>query len=105
MAAQALLFEGEQADAALGRLLVDGQRRQPSTPASRSNVRRITSRPANTGRRCKRVSSQQIGRFVRDIRAGNFPVASRDDKCTSYCDFSTVCRVAQVRSLGKQWSW
>jgi hypothetical protein len=46
---------------------------------------------------------QQIGRFVRDIRTGNFPVASRDDKCTSYCEYSTVCRVGQVRSLGKQW--
>ena len=45
----------------------------------------------------------QIGQFVGDIRTGNFPVASRDDKCTSYCSYCTVCRVAQVRSLGKQW--
>jgi ATP-dependent helicase/nuclease subunit B len=46
---------------------------------------------------------EQIGRFVRDIRAGNFPVSSRDDDCTSRCEFATVCRIAQVRSLGKQW--
>jgi ATP-dependent helicase/nuclease subunit B len=45
----------------------------------------------------------RIRQFVADIRAGNFPVFSRDDQCTSYCNFSTVCRVAQVRSLGKQW--
>jgi hypothetical protein len=45
----------------------------------------------------------RIRQFVTDIRAGNFPVASRDDQCTSICNFSTVCRVAQVRSLGKQW--
>ena len=44
-----------------------------------------------------------IRQFVTDIRAGNFPVASRDEQCTSYCNFSTVCRIAQVRSLGKQW--
>ncbi len=44
-----------------------------------------------------------IRQFVRAIRNGEFPVASRDDKCTSYCDFNTVCRIAQVRSLGKTW--
>jgi ATP-dependent helicase/nuclease subunit B len=44
-----------------------------------------------------------IRQFVADIRAGNFPVSSRDEHCTSYCNFSTVCRIAQVRSLGKQW--
>jgi hypothetical protein len=45
----------------------------------------------------------QVGQFVQDIRGGNFPVASRDDDCTSRCEFATVCRVGQVRSLGKQW--
>lgn len=44
-----------------------------------------------------------LGGFVRDIRHGDFPVASRDVHCTSRCDFATVCRIAQVRSLGKQW--
>jgi ATP-dependent helicase/DNAse subunit B len=47
--------------------------------------------------------TQLVGHFVSDIRQGNFPVASRDEHCTSHCDFSTVCRIAQVRSLGKQW--
>ncbi|MEX2091894.1 MAG: PD-(D/E)XK nuclease family protein, partial [Pirellulales bacterium] len=46
---------------------------------------------------------EQIGRFVTDVRGGNFPVCSRDDDCTSRCEFSTVCRIGQVRSLGKQW--
>jgi ATP-dependent helicase/DNAse subunit B len=46
---------------------------------------------------------EQIGHFVRDIRQGNFPVSSRDDDCTSRCEFATVCRIGQVRSLGKQW--
>jgi hypothetical protein len=44
-----------------------------------------------------------VGQFVRDIRQGNFPVASRDENCTGRCEFSTVCRIAQVRALGKTW--
>jgi ATP-dependent helicase/DNAse subunit B len=45
----------------------------------------------------------RIREFVRAIRAGQFPVASRDPDCTSRCDFHTTCRIAQIRSLGKQW--
>jgi ATP-dependent helicase/nuclease subunit B len=44
-----------------------------------------------------------IREFIDNIRHGNFPVASRDDKCTSTCDFHMTCRVAQVRSLNKTW--
>ena len=39
--------------------------------------------------------------FVDNIRHGDFPVASRDDKCTSYCNFSLACRIAQARASGK----
>jgi len=46
---------------------------------------------------------ERVGQFVADIRHGDFPVASRDDNCTSICPFNTVCRVAQVRSLAKPW--
>jgi len=46
---------------------------------------------------------QIVKQFVTDIRHGNFPVASRDDDCTSRCEFATVCRIGQVRNLGKQW--
>jgi hypothetical protein len=44
-----------------------------------------------------------IRQFIDDIRRGNFPVASRDDQCTSYCDYSLVCRIGQARSAGKVW--
>ena len=47
---------------------------------------------------------ERIGHFVADIRHGKFPVASRDHDCTSTCDFNTVCRIAQIRSLGKTWT-
>jgi ATP-dependent helicase/DNAse subunit B len=39
--------------------------------------------------------------LVGGIRRGQFPVCSRDDRCTGYCPFSTVCRINQVRSLEK----
>jgi ATP-dependent helicase/DNAse subunit B len=45
-----------------------------------------------------------VGEFVTGIRRGDFPVFSNDEHCTSRCHFSTVCRVAQVRSLGKTWN-
>ena len=41
--------------------------------------------------------------LVDGIRDGQFPVASRDAECTSYCEFSTVCRINHVRSLEKAW--
>ncbi len=47
--------------------------------------------------------AKKIKQFVSEIRAGNFPVDSRDEHCTSLCEFSTVCRIGQLRSLGKQW--
>jgi ATP-dependent helicase/DNAse subunit B len=47
----------------------------------------------------------KIGEIVADlihgIRDGAFPVFNRDDKCTSYCPFSTICRINQIRSLDK----
>jgi hypothetical protein len=46
---------------------------------------------------------ERIGQFIAAMRRGEFPVFSRDERCTSRCDFNTVCRVAQARSLGKTW--
>jgi RecB family exonuclease len=44
-----------------------------------------------------------IARFVAAIRSGQFPVHSRDENCTGRCEFSTVCRIAQIRAIGKTW--
>ena len=50
------------------------------------------------------VVHRLIREFIDNIRHGHFPVDSRDDKCTSTCDFNMTCRVSQVRSLNKtQW--
>jgi len=45
----------------------------------------------------------RIAEIVHAARVGDFPIASTDIHCTSTCDFKTVCRVAQVRSVGKIW--
>jgi ATP-dependent helicase/nuclease subunit B len=45
----------------------------------------------------------RVRSLVAGIRKGQFPMASADDECTSHCAFNTVCRVNQVRALGKQW--
>ncbi len=42
--------------------------------------------------------------MVRAMRRGQFPVHSAVDNCTSYCEFSTACRVNQIRSLEKAWN-
>jgi ATP-dependent helicase/DNAse subunit B len=44
-----------------------------------------------------------IAALVAAVRHGEFPMHSRDQHCTSYCDFHTVCRVRQARHLEKQW--
>jgi hypothetical protein len=46
----------------------------------------------------------RVATLVRGIRGGKFPIFSTDDKCTSYCAYRTVCRIGQIRSLGKFWS-
>ena len=42
--------------------------------------------------------------LVEGIRRGQFPMFSGDPHCTSHCDFHTICRVNQARSLEKTWS-
>jgi len=51
----------------------------------------------------KNAVHKLIGDFITHIRQGDFPVASRNDKCTSTCDYNTTCRVGQVRSITKTW--
>jgi len=45
----------------------------------------------------------RVAQMIAGIRAGAFPMHSADENCTSFCEFSTVCRVHQVRALGKTW--
>ncbi|MCC7476535.1 MAG: exodeoxyribonuclease V subunit gamma [Pirellulales bacterium] len=43
----------------------------------------------------------RVGEMVRAVRHGDFPVESTQKDCTSTCDFRTVCRIAQARSMEK----
>src|SRR5262249_6527169 len=40
--------------------------------------------------------------LVHGVREGQFPVYSLDDECTSRCEYHSICRIGQVRSLGKR---
>lgn len=44
-----------------------------------------------------------VGKLVESIRWARFPVHSADEQCTRLCPYRTVCRINQVRSLGKTW--
>ena len=44
-----------------------------------------------------------VGAMVRQLRGGSFPIESLKKDCRKFCDFATVCRVAEVRSTGKVW--
>ncbi len=46
---------------------------------------------------------ERVQQLVSGIRAGEFPVYNEDENCTRSCNFRTICRIAQIRSLGKEW--
>lgn len=48
-------------------------------------------------------TSERLVEIVSGIRKGEFPMFNTNEKCTSSCDFRTVCRVGVARSLGKVW--
>ncbi|MEM9351802.1 MAG: PD-(D/E)XK nuclease family protein [Planctomycetota bacterium] len=53
--------------------------------------------------RLQAAIAERVGQIVEGVRRGDFPVYNTDEHCTSWCDFRTVCRVGQVRSLNKAW--
>ena len=46
---------------------------------------------------------ERVQQLVTGIRGGQFPVYSSNQHCTRSCNLATICRIAQVRSLEKQW--
>jgi hypothetical protein len=40
---------------------------------------------------------------VERLRRAEFPVAPREPDCTRSCEYRTICRIGQVRSVGKVW--
>ncbi len=49
------------------------------------------------------VLLQRVRELVRGIREGQFPVYNADENCTRSCTLATICRVAHIRSLEKEW--
>jgi ATP-dependent helicase/nuclease subunit B len=41
--------------------------------------------------------------LVARLREGNFPIESQKKECHKYCDYHAVCRVKEVRFVGKTW--
>jgi hypothetical protein len=50
------------------------------------------------------VVVDKVFSLVAGIRDGQFPVYNPREDCTSRCEFRTVCRIAQIRSLEKTWT-
>ena len=50
------------------------------------------------------LTIEKVVQIVRGVRGGHFPVFSLDKKCTGRCPMHTVCRIQQIRSLGKTWT-
>lgn len=46
----------------------------------------------------------RVAALARGVQRGEFPMINADTTCTSRCEFKTVCRVGQTRSLEKQWT-
>ncbi len=59
--------------------------------------------PSEMWNEIRGILADTVAGLVRSMREGQFPVWSDDDKCTSTCPYSTVCRINQIRSLGKTW--
>jgi ATP-dependent helicase/nuclease subunit B len=97
-AAQALVFGGGAEPLAAGYWTMEGGFDSKGVLAVRQGEDGGESRE-----RIRTAVVECVRQFITSIRRGEFPVFSRDDQCTSRCHFNTVCRIAQVRSLGKTW--
>jgi ATP-dependent helicase/DNAse subunit B len=97
-AAQALVFKGSATPLVAGYWSMTG-----GFDAKGALAVEVEGDPVQRWQEVRSSVEERIRQFVQGIRRGAFPVASRDKDCTSYCDFRTVCRISQIRNLGKVW--
>lgn len=50
----------------------------------------------------ERTLHELLPQMAGRIRHAEFPVRNADENCTGWCNYSTVCRVAQVRSVAEE---
>ena len=96
-AAQALLFDGDAQPLAAGYWTMAGGFDAKGVLA----VQHDDGESRQHWSKMQATVEELIGQFIDSIRRGQFPVFSRDEQCTSRCDFNTICRITQIRSLGK----
>lgn len=101
LAAQRLLFAESAVAARAGYWGIRDKGFKASLAMCQSTERGVVP-DASWEARCREVENKVV-ELVRGIRGGAFPVYSRDEECTSHCDYRTVCRVNQARALEKAW--
>ncbi len=72
-------------------------------PLPINEIRDGALRPAPSWESTRDKLIARIGEIIGDIRRGRFPVFNDDANCTDNCELRTICRIAQVRGLEKQW--
>jgi ATP-dependent helicase/nuclease subunit B len=70
-------------------------------PAGRSPSAWLTS--AEQWPRFRQQLEKWVATLVSHIRRGDFPLKPRSEHCTDTCPFGQVCRIAQSRSVEKDW--
>jgi ATP-dependent helicase/nuclease subunit B len=61
-------------------------------------------RPTETWRIEREKLQRRVLSLVRGIQRGEFPMHNLDQHCTTHCEYRTICRIGQARSLEKEWS-
>jgi ATP-dependent helicase/DNAse subunit B len=103
LAAEELLLADQQAEAlAAGYWSIQGKGFEKGA----LEMRRAEGHALSSSEQWQQLRPQilaTVGQLVAGIRGGDFPVVNEDQECTRWCPQSTICRVAQIRSLEKPW--
>jgi ATP-dependent helicase/DNAse subunit B len=59
--------------------------------------------PTESWQRLRDNVARHVAGLVSGIQSGQFPMYCEDEKCTGQCEYKTVCRVNDARSLEKTW--
>jgi ATP-dependent helicase/nuclease subunit B len=81
--------------------LVAEKGHKPAMPAGRSPTKWATD--VGEWARFRAQLEAWVATLVGRIRRGDFPLRPRSEDCTQTCSFGQVCRIAQSRSVRKEW--
>ncbi|HEY4313722.1 MAG TPA: PD-(D/E)XK nuclease family protein [Pirellulales bacterium] len=103
LAAEQLLAREGSLPWAAGYWFIAGKGYPKAPPLPMHELRDDVPKLTELWQQVREADTSRVIAMVESIRAGRFPVFSRDDECTSFCDFATVCRVNQARATEKPW--